>query len=249
MSNQARGLRLPTMDDTERYAKHGGRSHLDALRYRELTPGYRLLTLLRGRTPMTVCSAALTGGGVEESITTLVLSQMQIDGVDDAEVAASVDRILATYDLHPMFADSGPVPALTAVWAGIALIQTGGQSSAIPVCQIAKDMYESDALARIVQNDFELRPVSGKSGWAVVEKAGLWDETFDLMNSALRGGTWADGGRVNRDTLLRILTGFTSVVQNVADEISDGMFDGLPQDWVKDTVTDIIEDLREQFDT
>lgn len=246
MAGDNLNLRLPELDTESRYVKSGEHSHLDALRVRELSPGYRLLSTLRGRTPTTVCSAVLAEGVTDASITTLVLDEIKVDGVDDSAMHQAVDRIVSTHDIHPAFSGRDQLPALVAIWAGMVVIKSENSLPVVQVCKVASEMTESDALARIVQNDFELRPVSGRSGWVAVEKAGLWVESFKLINAALWKLKWAEG-EVSRERLMALLRGFTKVVQEVADEISDGMFDGLPGGWVEDTVSDIVDDLREEL--
>lgn len=226
------------------YVPSEGRSHLDALRPRELTPGYRLLSLLHGRTPSTFCSAALIHG-TSHSITTLVLDAIDMEGVAVDDVYGSVDRIITLRTVHPKFAASDPLPSIVAIWAGMVLLDS--DLSPMEVCDLVDGMSESDALVRIMNNDLEPAPTHKASGWSVVDKADLWGKSFALLTRAAQDARHSSNGGY-REILDRLLRKYTSVVEEVVDEINSGLYDSLPDEWVESSISDILADIRDEFD-
>lgn len=202
-------------------------THVDALRPREYTPGYRLLMLLHEQTPTTLCSSALIHGG-QHSITTLVLDEISMDGVTDEQLYASVDKVLSLHSVHPKYATSGhEIPALVAVWAGMVMI--ADDSLAVGnVCDVAVEMTESDALSRILTHDLELRPVADVQGWEAVERAGLWSSAFDVLSDQI-GRLDPLATRAQEEERMRqIVRKYSEMVTTVAQEVSSGLYAGLP---------------------
>lgn len=238
---------LPDQDKYRNDSTDHRRSHLDALRPRERTAGYRLLSILSEKTPTTPCSAALMHDN-HQSITTLVLKEITSTVGDESKIYTAVDRVVTMLDLHPSFSNVDPVPALSAVWGGMALIHGEGQHGPVDVCKLVATMTESDALVRLLSDDMQMRAPVDSEGWKLVDEAGLWTTAFSLFSEATIELRRTHGEEKGLDLSSDLLRRYASVISTVVGEIEDGVYDGLPDDWIQTSVSDVIEDIKSEFE-